>query len=92
MKAITRTITVYKYTTGVLDITTMQISNMQTNSYPYKLSTRERRKHEAICGAPIIAESSEEKLYSMPLETFLKYATPVEDGEEVKEDKEAENK
>ena len=77
MKAITRTITTYTYTTGNFDPAAMKVTNMQQHTVPYKLGQRERRKVEKIVGSPIIAETTAEQLYSMSLDDFIKYATPV---------------
>lgn len=76
-KMITRTITVYTYTTGKLDFTTMKVKDVKNYQYPYKLGSRAKKDLEKQAGNPIIAETTGETLYGMSLDDFLKYATPV---------------
>ena len=78
-KKITRTITVYEYTTGKFNPATMTVENMQKTAFPYKLGQRERTKLEKANGGQILGEPMEtEKVYGMTLEDFIKYATPMD--------------
>lgn len=76
-KMITRTIKVYTYTTGKLDFTTMKVKDVKNHSYPYKLGARAKSKMAMEDGNPIIAESSGEALYGMPIDVFMQYAKPI---------------
>lgn len=77
-KMITRTLQVYTYTCARLDLATMSLSDRHDFSFPYKLGAREEKKLEKTCGAPIVARSSEEKIYGMPLELFAYHAVVLD--------------
>lgn len=76
-KMITRTITVYTYTTGKIDFDTMKVVDVKNHSFPYKLGSRARKELEKSAGNPIMAETTGEALYAMGIETFLQYAKPI---------------
>lgn len=78
-KMITRTITIYTYTTGTVNFQTMKVENTQNHSFPYKLGQRALRDLAKNAGNPVIATTEGQALYGMTLEDFIKYAKPIED-------------
>lgn len=81
MKMITRTITVYTYTTGSIDFSTMKVQNVQNHSFPYKLGQRAKRDLERKAGYPVMAETTGTALYGMSIDDFVKYAHPIADSD-----------
>lgn len=85
-KKITRTITVYEYTTGKFNAASMTVENMQKHSFPYKLGTRDRSALEKKVNGQILGQPVQtEKVYGMSIEDFIRYAKPM-DAEEITDD------
>lgn len=87
IKKITRTVKVYEYTTGKFNAATMTVENMRKTSFPYKLGQRELRQLEKQTGGQVLGQPVEtETLYGMTLETFIKYATPIDADDSAADD------
>lgn len=83
-KKITRTITVYTYTTAKVNFASGKVEDVVNHQYPYKLNQRQRNAIAKEAGNPIVAETTGTALYAMSIEDFVKYAKPVT-GEEAAE-------
>lgn len=77
-KMITRTITVYTYTTGKVDLSSMKITDVKTLNSPYKLGSRDKKALVKDHGNPIISESSRDVLYGMSIEDFVRYGNVID--------------
>lgn len=83
MKNITRTITVYAYTFGKFNPSNMSVEIAATVTRPYKMGEREVKRVQKSIGGDVMLLSVNEttQVYSMDIETFIRYATPI-DGTE----------
>ena len=79
-KNITRTITVNAYTFGTFNPKTAKVDDIRVVTSPLKLGQRELAKLTRK-GEALLSHTTEEKLYKMSIEDFIKYATPAEEEE-----------
>lgn len=90
MKYITRSIETYTYYTGTFNPATMQVEDVKSHSFPYKLGARAKRDLIAENG-PILSEEVDNLLYRMSLDMFVHLAELVTGDEVEAEEMEGED-
>lgn len=81
-KMITRTIKVHTYTFGKYNFKTGKVEGIEQMNFPYKLQKREEEKIVKNLNKTLLDVSTGEALYGMTLDEFVKYAKPINPGEE----------
>lgn len=80
-KMVTRTVTIYTYVTGTLNLATMTLENAKSHDFPYKLGQRQQKQLAKNAGNPIVATQTKEVLYGMSIDDFIVYGKPITDDE-----------